>query len=96
MCMGLCVKTEADNIPVDLGEMVVDSLGNDCDGDSRESGDRIEDENDAKSPKIRKKHGVSVPSKQTFPGGQGGTKWRESLCLWGIDGVFAYMKFSMT
>jgi hypothetical protein len=63
---------------------------------SRESGDRIEDENDAKSPKIRKKHGVSVPSKQTFPGGQGGTKWRESQCLWGIDGVFAYMKFSMT
>ena len=32
MCMGLCVKTEADNIPVDLGEMVVDSLGNDDDG----------------------------------------------------------------
>ena len=41
MCMGLCVKTEADNIPVDLGEMVVDSLGNDCDGDSRESRNRI-------------------------------------------------------
>lgn len=30
--MGLCVKAEADNIPVDLGEMVVDSLGNDGDG----------------------------------------------------------------
>ena len=46
--------------------------------------------------KSGKKHGVSVPSIQTFPGGQGGTKWRESQCLWGIDGVFAYMKFSMT
>ena len=33
MCMGLCFKAEADNIPVDLGEMVVDSLGNDGDGD---------------------------------------------------------------
>ncbi len=32
MCMGLCFKAEADNIPVDLGEMVVDSLGNDGDG----------------------------------------------------------------
>ena len=33
MCMGLCFKAEADNIPVDLGEMVVDRLGNDGDGD---------------------------------------------------------------
>ena len=46
--------------------------------------------------KVGKKHGVSVLSKQTFPGGQGGTKWRESQCFWVIDGVFAYMKFSMT
>ena len=74
MCMGLCVKTEADNIPVDLGEMVVDSLGNDCDGDSRESGDRIEDENDAKSPKIRKKAWSFRALKTNFSRGTRGDK----------------------
>lgn len=32
MCMGLCVEVEAENILIDLGEEVVDSLGNDGDG----------------------------------------------------------------
>jgi hypothetical protein len=64
---------------------------------SRESRDKIEDENDAKSPKIRKKTWSFRALKTNFSRGtRGGTKWRESQCLWGIDGVFAYMKFSMT
>ena len=76
MCMGLCVKTEADNIPVDLGEMVVDSLGNDGDGDgdSRDSRNRIEDENDAESPKIRKKTWSFRAIKTNFSRGTRGDK----------------------
>ena len=81
--MGLCVKTEADNIPVDLGEMVVDSLGNDCDGDSRESRNRIEDEIDAESPKIRKKTWSFRALKTNFSRGTRGDKMARIPVLMG-------------
>ena len=88
--MGLCIKTEADNIPVDLGGMVVDSLGNDGDGDgdgdgdSRDSRNRIEDENDAESPKIRKKTWSFRALKTNFSRGtRGGGQNGENPSVYG-------------
>ena len=92
MCMGLCVKTEANNIPVDLGEMVVDSRGNDGDGDgdSRDSRNRIEDENDAESPKIRKKTWSFRAIKTNFSRGDKGGQNGENPSVYGGLMVFLH------